>query len=283
MRGSLQDRVAIVTGASRGIGKQIALDLAASGMQVVVAARSVRSRDRLPGTVDETVREIEAAGGQAVAVQTDVRDAEAIQRLVAGSREAFGGIHLVVHNAGALWWRPILETPAKRFDLVMSVNVRAAFLLAQAAAKAMIETDQGGHILFISPPLDDRPLPGMVAYTVSKFGMTVVALGLAEELRPHRIAVNTLWPATLIESLATLNWRIGERWMWRQPTILSDAVLALARKDPASFTGRQLIDEDLLRGEGVTDFSAYRCDPDREPPRVALEELPHLLATGEED
>ncbi|RMG43024.1 MAG: SDR family NAD(P)-dependent oxidoreductase [Acidobacteria bacterium] len=269
----LKGRVAIVTGASRGIGRRIAIDLAAAGADVVVAAKTDRPHPKLPGTIHETAAEIERRGARALPVKVDVREAEALEDLVRRTLDAFGRVDIVINNAGALWWQPVLDTPARRFDLMIGVNVRAAFLLSRAAAAAMIDAGHGGHIVMMSPPLDTRPHPGVVGYTISKFGMTMAAIGMAEEFRSHRIAVNSLWPATMIESQATIGWGLGDRRQWRRPEIVSDATLALVRRDPAEVTGRQLIDEDFLRECGVTDFSRYRCDPDHEPPRIPFSAL----------
>ncbi len=274
----LSGRVAIVTGASRGIGRCIAVTLGRAGMAVAVAAKTVRDRQQLPGTIGETATLVEQAGGRALAVQVDVRQEADLDRLVEETLSAFGRIDALINNAGALWWRPVLDTPARRFDLVMSVNVRAAFLLSRQVAAAMRGAGRGGHIVMLSPPLDPGPHPGMVAYTISKLGMTLTAQGLAAELRSDGIAVNALWPATLIESLATINWGMGDRKLWRRPEIVADAVLALVRRDPAACTGRALLDEEVLREEGVTDFARYRCVEDSEPPRVSYGQLADLLA-----
>ncbi len=274
----LSGRVAIVTGASRGIGRCIAVTLGRADMAVAVAAKTVRDRQQLPGTIGETATLVEQAGGRALAVQVDVRQEADLDRLVEETLSAFGRIDALINNAGALWWRPVLDTPARRFDLVMSVNVRAAFLLSRQVAAAMRGAGRGGHIVMLSPPLDPGPHPGMVAYTISKLGMTLTAQGLAAELRSDGIAVNALWPATLIESLATINWGMGDRKLWRRPEIVADAVLALVRRDPAACTGRALLDEEVLREEGVTDFSRYRCVEDSEPPRVSYGQLADLLA-----
>src|SRR6202023_859061 len=152
-----------------------------------------------------------------------------------------------------LWWQPLLDTPARRFDLVMGVNVRAAFLCARAVLPAMIER-RWGHIINMSPPLDLGLVPGRVAYAISKLGMTLLSLGLAEEVRPHNVAVNSLWPVTVIESQASINWGLGTLEQWRKPDILVDCALRIVKKEPASFTGQALLDEDFLRGEGVSDF-----------------------------
>jgi citronellol/citronellal dehydrogenase len=263
----LAGRVAIVTGASRGIGRAVALGLARAGCAVVLAARSTTSTEKLPGSIHTVAAEVEALGGQALPVAIDVRDAEQIEALAARTRERFGRTDILINNAGALWWQPLLETPPKRFDLVMQVNARAAFLCCRAILPAMIER-HWGHIITMSPPLDLAMVPGRIAYAISKLGMTLLTLGLAEEVRQHNIAVNSLWPVTIIESQASINHQLGTPAMWRKPDILVDCVLRIVAKPPADLTGRPLLDEDFLRGEGVTDFSGYACVPGTEPPRI---------------
>jgi citronellol/citronellal dehydrogenase len=270
---NLQDRVAIVTGASRGIGRAVALGLARAGWHVVVAAKSTTSSDKLPGSIFTVAAEVEALGVQALPVQVDVRDAEQIDALAAKTRDRFGRIDLLVNNAGALWWKPVLETPAKRFDLVVGVNARAAFLCSRAVLPAMI-AQRHGHILNFSPPFDPEMVPGRVAYAVSKLGMTLLTFGLAEEVRQHSVAVNSLWPVTVIESQASINHALGTPETWRKPDILVDCVLRMVRKEPASFTGQALLDEDFLRAEGVTDFSGYACVPGSTPPRLSWKSAP---------
>src|SRR5262249_6596620 len=176
-------------------------------------------------------------------------------------------------NAGALFWKPLLETTAKRLDLVMAVNARAACLCARAVLPVMIQ-QRWGHIINMSPPLDLSLVPGRIAYAISKLGMTLLTFGLAEELKPHNIAVTSLWPVTIIESQASINWGLGTRDMWRTPDILVDCVLRLVRKEPGALTGQALLDEDFLRAEGVTDFGKYACVPGTQPPRLSLSDLP---------
>jgi len=269
----LDGKVAVITGASRGIGRALALGLAADGASVTVAAKSTVSREKLPGSIHTVAAEIEAAGGEALAVRTDVRDEAAIEAMVAATLERFGRIDILVNNAGALWWEDVERTPLKRFDLVMGVNVRAAFACSRACLDPMAKAG-GGHILVFSPPIDLEALPGKVAYLISKFGMTMLALGLAEEVRERRIAVNALWPVTAIESLATINYGLGDRTVWRTPEILVDAVREIVATDPGELTGRALLDEVFLRERGVVDFARYRCDPDHEPPRMLPRDIP---------
>lgn len=265
---SLKGRVAIVTGASRGIGRAIALGLAREGCSVVIAAKSTESSEKLPGSIFSVSAEVEALGAQALPVRVDLRDADQIEGMAATTLERFGRIDLLINNAGAMHWAGILDTPPKRFDLVMGVNARAAFLCCRAVLPAM--TRQGaGHIVNMSPPLDTSILPGRIAYGISKLGMTLLTLGLAAEVRQHNVAVNSLWPATIIESQASINHRLGTPAMWRKPDILVDCVLRLACKEPAEVTGQALVDEDFLRAEGVTDFNGYACVPGSQPPRLS--------------
>jgi citronellol/citronellal dehydrogenase len=264
------NRVAVVTGASRGVGKVIALRLAAEGCDVVVAAKTASPDPKLPGTIHDTAREIEALGRRALAIQVDVRDDAAVEGMVKQTLDRFGRVDFLVNNAGALYWRSLAESEMKRFDLVMGVNVRGTFACTRHVLPAMI-AQKFGHIVMLSPPVDVHAATGKVAYAISKFGMTLVAQGVADEVREHNVAANSLWPATLLESQATIRWGLGDRSMWRKPEIVADALVALFAKEPRSFTGQALIDEDFLRAEGVTDFTRYRCDPDTEPPRVGFD------------
>jgi citronellol/citronellal dehydrogenase len=269
----LQGRVAIVTGASRGIGRGFALGLARAGCAVVIAAKSTTPTEKLPGSIYTVAQEIEALGGQALAVPVDVRDEAQIDALVARTLERFGRVDVLVNNAGALWWKPVLETPPKRFDLVMGVNARAALLCCRAVLPTLLER-RWGHIINLSPPLDLTMVPGRVAYAISKLGMTLLTHGLAEEVRPYNIAVNSLWPVTIIESQASINHHLGTPEMWRKPDILVDCLLRIVQTEPAALTGQALLDEDYLRAEGVTDFSSYSCVPGTSPPRLTWKAIP---------
>jgi citronellol/citronellal dehydrogenase len=260
-------RVAIITGASRGIGRALALGLARAGCHIVVAAKSTIPTDKLPGSIYTVAQEVEALGAKALPVQVDVRDEAQVEALAAQTRGRFGRIDVLINNAGALWWRPLLDTPAKRFDLVMGVNARAAFLCCRAVLPAMIER-KWGHIINMSPPMDLTMVPGRIAYSISKLGMTLLTHGLAEEVRANNVAVNALWPVTIIESQASINWGLGTPAMWRKPDILVDCLLRLVAKEPGELTGQALLDEDFLRAEGVTDFAKYSCVPGAQPQRL---------------
>src|SRR4051812_33736589 len=217
--GALTGKVAIVTGASRGIGRAIALGLAREGCAVVIAAKSTESTEKLPGSIFTVAAEVEALGAGALPVQVDLRDADQIEGLAAKTLERFGRIDLLVNTAGALHWAGILDPPPKRFDLVMSVNARAAFLCSRAVLPAMTRQG-GGHVVNMSPPLDLAILPGRVAYGISKLGMTLLTVGLAEEGRRHRVAVNSLWPGTVIQAQARVHHPLRPPAARRQPGIL---------------------------------------------------------------
>ncbi|HEY6391317.1 MAG TPA: SDR family oxidoreductase [Bryobacteraceae bacterium] len=256
----LNGRVAIVTGASRGIGKALAIRLAQEGADVVVAAKSEQSTDRLPGSIHETADAIRAVGRRALAVPTDVRDEGAIRNMIERTIAEFGRLDILVNNAGAIWAQHILSTPPKRFDLMMGVNTRAAYIACYYALPQMVK-QQWGHVLNMCPRLSNDPSPGKVAYMISKLGMARLAIGLAAEHQGDNIAANALWPRTLIESQASINWKMSDRSQWRTPEILCDASLAIFAQEPRTSTGRQWIDEDALAElAGVTNFDRYWCE-----------------------
>lgn len=269
----LEGKVAIITGASRGIGRRIALTFARQGADVVIAAKTDTPHPKLPGTIHTVAAEVEALGRRALPLRVDVRDDDAIRNMVERTMETFGRIDVLINNAGALWWQPVLDTPMKRYDLVNDVNSRAAFACTQACLPHIL-AGGGGHVLVFSPPIDLRVLAGRVAYLISKFGMTMLAIGLADEMRGKPFSINALWPVTAVESAATINFQLGTPEMWRKPEVLADASLALVTKPPGELTGRALLDEDVLRAEGVTDFSKYQCVPGCEPPRMMADDLP---------
>jgi citronellol/citronellal dehydrogenase len=257
---NLQGRVAVVTGASRGIGKALALRLAQEGADVVVAAKSEQSTERLPGSINETADAIRAIGRRALAVATDVRNEDAIRNMIERAAAEFGRIDILVNNAGAIWVQPILQTPPKRFDLMMGVNVRAAYIASYYALHYMVE-QQWGHILNMCPRLSCDASPGRVGYMISKLGMARLAIGLAAEHQEDNVAANSLWPRTIIESQASINWNMADRSQWRTPEIVCDASLAIIGREPQSCTGRQWIDEEALTElAGITNFDHYWCD-----------------------
>jgi citronellol/citronellal dehydrogenase len=256
----LSGRVAVITGASRGIGKAIALRLAREGADVVIASKSETSTEKLPGSIHETAEQIRAMGRRALPVQTDVRSEEAVQNMVTRTIAEFGRLDILINNAGAIWIQSILETPPKRFDLMMQVNVRAAYICSYYALPHMVK-QKWGHILNMCPKLHVEPSPARVAYTISKLGMARLAIGLAEEHRSDNIAANTLWPRTIIESLASINWKMADRSQWRTPEIMCDATVAIFSQEPNTYTGHQLIDEEVLSSlAGMTNFDQYWCE-----------------------
>jgi len=256
----LRGRVAVVTGSSRGIGKALALRLAQEGADVVVAAKSEQSTDRLPGSIHETADAVRALGCRALAVATDVRDEDSIRNLIEKTIAEFGRLDILINNAGAIWAQPILETPPKRFDLMMGVNVRAAYVACYYALPHMVK-QQWGHILNMCPRLSAEPSPGRVAYSISKHGMARLALGLAAEHQKDNVAANTLWPRTIIESQASINWKMADRSQWRTPEILCDASCAIFAQEPRTSTGRGWIDEQALTElAGITNFDRYWCE-----------------------
>lgn len=250
-------KVAFITGASRGIGKACALRLAREGWDIVVAAKSVEEDARIPGTIHSAAAEISQYGTQVLPVQCNVRDGESVKAAAQATLDRFGRVDAVINNAGALWWRPMDETPLNRFDLVMEVNARGAYAVTQAFLPAM-KTQRSGHVIMMSPPVDLSVVAGHIAYCISKFGMTLTALGLAEEMRSYGICGTALWPKTVIESFATVNFRLGEPRYWRKADIIADAVLEILNR-PEQSNARALIDEDFLREAGYTDFDRYNC------------------------
>ncbi len=255
----LHGRVALITGASRGIGKALAIRLATEGADIAVLAKSETSTERLPGSIHETADAVRAAGRRALPLAVDVRDAEALQSAIERTVADLGRLDILINNAGAIWTRPILETPPKRLDLMLSVNVRAAYAACHFALPHMVR-QRWGHIVNMCPRLSTDPKPGKVAYMISKSGMAQLAIGLAAEHLADNVAANTLWPRTIIESQASINWQMADRSQWRTPEILCDAVCAIVAQEPATCTGRQWIDEEALSElAAIRDFDRYWC------------------------
>jgi citronellol/citronellal dehydrogenase len=253
----LSGRVAVVTGASRGIGKALALRLAREGADVVVAAKSEVSTEKLPGSIYETAEAVRALGRRALPVVTDVRSEDAVRNMIERTVAEFGRVDILVNNAGALWWQKVIDTPPKRFDLMLNVNVRAAYLASYFALPHMLK-QRWGHILNYCPSISTTSNPGRVCYMITKMGMARLAIGIAEEHRADGIAANALWPRTIIESQASINWGLSSRDQWRSPEILCDASLAIFGKEPPKYSGRQVLDEEVLTElAGITNFDHY--------------------------
>ena len=260
---SLNGKTLFITGASRGIGKAIALRAAADGANIVIAAKSAVPNPKLPGTIYTAAEEIEAAGGKALPLSVDIRHEEQIASAVAQAAEHFGGIDILVNNASAISLPGTLATPAKRFDLMMGVNARGTFLCSQACLP-YLKRAENPHILVLSPPISLEPhwLGPHLAYTMSKYGMSLCVLGLAEEFRGDGIAVNALWPKSVIATaaLAMLGGAVQPQ-NCRTPEIVADAAHALLTRPSRHTTGRFLTDEEILAEEGIRDFSHYAIDP----------------------
>jgi citronellol/citronellal dehydrogenase len=260
---TLAGKTLFITGASRGIGREIALRAARDGARVAVAAKTAEPHPKLAGTIHTVAAEIEAAGGKALAIQLDVRDEAAIAQAVAKAAKAFGGIDILVNNASAISLTSTLETTAKRFDLMMAVNMRATFLCSQACIP-WLKKAASPHILNLSPPLNMQPrwFAGHVAYTMSKYGMSMCTLGMAEELKRDGIAVNSLWPRTTIATAAVeVHFPEAILKASRHAAIMADAAHVILTSDSRGHTGHFYIDEEVLRRAGVTDFERYAVTP----------------------
>ena len=264
---TLKGKTLFITGASRGIGREIALRAARDGANVVIAAKSAEPHPRLAGTIHSVAAEVEAAGGKALALQLDVREETAIARAVARSVEAFGGIDILVNNASAISLTPTEATPAKRFDLMQAVNVRATFLCSQACIPHLRRA-ANPHILTLSPPLAMHPrwFAGHLAYTISKYGMSMCTLGLAEELRRDGIAANSLWPRTTIATAAVeVHFPEAIFKASRHAAIMADAAHLILTSEARTNTGNFYIDEEVLARAGVSDFERYAVTPGVQP------------------
>lgn len=265
-----KDKVVLVTGASRGIGREIAVAFAREGANIVIAAKTTEPDPRIPGTIHETAREVESLGRRALPFAIDLRKDDQIGALVAAAVAAFGRVDILVNNAGAVFFAELTDWTPKKFDLVISVNVRASFLLSRALLPGMRER-RSGIVAMIAPPVRPEASAGKAPYLISKAGMTMLALAIAEEQADRGISAFSLWPVTAVETAATINFKMGDRTMWRKPSIVSDALLALCARPAARSTGRAWLDEQVLREEGITDFTPYRCDPDHEPPPLSIQ------------
>jgi citronellol/citronellal dehydrogenase len=252
------NKTAFITGASRGIGKAIALKLASHGANIIIAAKSVEENPKLGGTIFSAAEEIEAAGGKALAIQCDIRNEEQIQDAIAKGVEAFGGIDILINNASAISLTTTENTESKRFDLMHSINVRGTYLVSKHCIP-YLKKGKNPHIITLSPPLNMDPkwFGNHLAYTLSKYNMSMIAIGLAEELKQYKIASNALWPRTTIATAAVMNLLGGQMLinMSRTPEILADAVFYILNQSSEKCTGNCFLDEQVLATEGITDLS----------------------------
>lgn len=259
-----KDKTIFITGSSRGIGKAIALRLAKEGANIIVAAKSTTENPKLGGTIFSAAKEIEAAGGNALPVQCDIRDETQIESAVQKAVEHFGGIDILINNASAISLTPTEKTEPKRFDLMHDINVRGTFFMSRACIP-FLKNAHNPHILNLSPPLnmDMKWFAKHIAYTLSKYNMTMIALGLAEEYKKEGIAANTLWPRTTIATAAVQNLLGGDTLinMSRKPEIVADAAFYILQRPSTTCTGNTFIDEEILKEEGVIDFDAYAVVP----------------------
>ncbi|HET7825891.1 MAG TPA: NAD(P)-dependent oxidoreductase [Anaeromyxobacter sp.] len=263
---SLEGKTLFITGASRGIGRAIGVAAAREGANVVVAAKTDAPNPKLPGTIHTAAEEMERAGGRALAVQCDIRDEGQIAAAVKAGADRFGGIDVCVNNASAIFLAGVADTPMKRYDLMNQVNARGTFATTQACLPFLARAENP-HVLVLSPPLSMKPrwFAGHVAYTMAKYGMSMCVLGMAEELRDRGIAVNALWPRTVIAT-AALNLLGGDETArrGRTPEIVADAAVAILKRDARACTGNFFIDDEVLRAEGVADLAKYAVTPGAE-------------------
>jgi citronellol/citronellal dehydrogenase len=263
---SLAGKRIFITGGSRGIGLAIALRAAADGASIAIAAKTAEENPKLPGTIFSAAKEIEAAGGTPLPIQCDIRDEDAIEAAVNKAATQFGGLDILINNASAINLTPTEKTPAKRFDLMFDVNVRGTFLTSQAVIPHLRESAKAGrnpHILTLSPPLSMSPkwFKNHVAYTMSKYGMSMCVLGMAEEFKRDGIAVNALWPRTAIDTAALQMIPGVDTDFCRKPEILSDTAYIILNRDSKTTTGNFFVDDEVLASEGITDLEKYSVKP----------------------
>ena len=266
MTRTLQGKTLLITGASRGIGLAIAKRAAQDGANIVLLAKTSEPNPKLPGTIYSAAEEIIAAGGQALPLQTDIREEAQVLAAVAAAVERFGGIDILVNNASAISLTPTPATPMKRFDLMFGVNVRGTYLCTQACLPELIKSAKAGrnpHVMNMSPPLSMREhwFKGHVAYTMAKYGMSECTLGHAGEFRPHGIAVNSLWPRTAIATAAMQMIPGVDLNLCRKPEILADAAWWVLTSDARAVTGKFFIDDELLASHGINDLEKYSVTP----------------------
>ncbi len=269
----LSGSTAFITGTTRGIGKQIALALAEQGCNIVSTGKTSEEDDygedkNLEGTIEQTARDVEQHGVEALPIQLDVRDEDAVETAATEAIDHFGEVNIVINNASAIQLFTVEDLPPKRFDLMTDVNVRGTYLTARAFIDHL-KGVENAWILTNAPPVTIDRSPGSAPYTWSKLGMSFITLSLADELTAYDIGCNSFWPVTAIDTRATRYFGLGTEEDWRTPDIVSDAVLAILNHDPAEFTGNAVYDEEILREAGIEDFSAYNLTPGDPEPRSA--------------
>jgi citronellol/citronellal dehydrogenase len=259
---TLKNKTIFITGASRGIGRAIALRCARDGANIVIAAKTAQPHPKLEGTIHSVAAEVEALGGRALPLQVDIREESAVVAAVQAAVQTFGGIDALVNNASAISMTGTLSTPIKRFDLMHGVNARGTYLCSQLALPHLLKSDNP-HILTLSPPLnlDPKWFAPHVAYTMAKYGMSMCTLGLAREFAQHGVGVNSLWPRTTIATAAVSTFFPDAVQGSRQPQIMADAAHAVLVSDARSTTGHFFIDDEVLSAAGVTDFDRYAVTP----------------------
>nr|MEE4267121.1 NAD(P)-dependent oxidoreductase [Candidatus Krumholzibacteria bacterium] len=264
MSASLQGKTLFITGASRGIGKAMALRAAQDGANVIIAAKTTTAHAKLPGTIGSAAEEIEAAGGQALAVKTDIRFEDQVAAAVAAGVEKFGGIDIVINNASAISLTGTLETPPKVYDRMYDINARGSYMVTQAALPYLLKASNP-HVLNISPPLNmsQKWFAQFAAYTLAKYAMSVWVLGMSAEFAEKGVAFNALWPRTAIATAAVRNLLGGEKVVQasRKPEIMGEAARAVLVRDSKQCTGNFFIDDEVLTEEGETDFEKYAVNP----------------------
>ncbi|MCH8301150.1 MAG: NAD(P)-dependent oxidoreductase [Proteobacteria bacterium] len=263
----LKGKTMFLSGGSRGIGLAIAKRAAQDGANIIIAAKTAEPHPKLPGTIYSAAEEIEEAGGKALPVVCDIRDDKAVKAAVAAGVEKFGGIDLCVNNASAISLTPTLQTPMRRFDLMHQINTRGTFLVSQTCLPHLLESDNP-HILNLSPPLNmlEKWFKNHVAYTMAKFGMSMCVLGMAGEFREKGVAVNALWPRTVIATAAVKNLLGGDEMIKRsrKPEIMADAAHFILTQPSREFTGNFCIDDEVMERAGVTDLAPYAVDASSE-------------------
>ena len=264
-------KTAVITGASRGIGRSIAFMLAKNNYNLVLAAKTTEQElDKLPNTIYSVEQEIKNhyPDTNILPFKTNVQDETSVYKLTDAIKNTFGTVDVLINNASALSWNPVIKMDMKKYDLVNSVNSRGSYMMCHYLLPLM-EKNGSGHIIMHSPPINLNRIGNYTGYMMSKYAMTMCALGISQEYKNRGILANTIWPSTLIESYATINNNLGDKRLWRKPDIICDAIEYIIN-EPKQFTGNMLIDEEYLKTKGVKNFDKYRCIPEIEPPKIDM-------------